>query len=112
MLILSWLSYYAFLLFIHFSVMFNSCASMYVTFTSALIYLDWILVVGITCLIDFFLYSWYSNFSNSVSSSLLIERKAKGTLETYHDLPNNLEKYVNMFKKMNEYNNLFNLSIN
>lgn len=102
MLIFSWLAYYGFLIFIHFSTMFNSCASMYVTFTSSLVYLNFIIVVGITGSIDLFLYSWNMNFGSDVATALMIERKAKGNLESANNLPKNLEKYVRMFKKMNE----------
>jgi hypothetical protein len=102
MFITSWLAYFAFLIFIHFSPMFNSSASMSITFNSALFYLDFIIIIGITCLTDFFLYSWNLNFSNNVTNSLIIERKAKGTLETNHDLPNILQKFYKIFKRMNE----------
>lgn len=103
MIITSWLAYYAFLLFIHFSTMFKSCGTMYVTFTSSLIYLDWIVVIGINCLIDFFFYSWRLNFERNVANTLMNERKLKGNLnDSENNLPKNLEKYVKMIKRMDE----------
>jgi hypothetical protein len=103
MLILSWLAYFGFLIFIHFSPMFNSSATMSITFNSALIYLDLFIIIGITCLTDFFIYSWSINFSKSITNSLINERKSKGTLETNHDLPPILQKLYKIFKRMNEY---------
>lgn len=102
MIILSWLAYYGFLIFVHFSILFNSVASMGVTFLSALLHLDWVIVIGITNLLDFFIYSWNINSRNSVANILLIERKEKGSLETTHDLPSELEKYIKVYNRMNE----------
>lgn len=104
MLILSWLAYFGFLIFIHYSTMFNSCATMYVTFTSALLYLNWVILVGLISLIDFFLYSWNTNFSGSIISTLIVERKKKGSLETYHDLPKNMDVYLRKFRQMSQSN--------
>lgn len=100
MLIFSWLAYYGFLVFIHFSTMFNSCATMYTTFSSTMIYLNWILCVGLCGIIDFCLYSGFINFSNSVTNTLIIERKKKGELNDYNNLPKPLEKYVKLYKKL------------
>jgi len=112
MFILSWVAYFGFLVFVHFSTWFNSCGTMAISFSSALIYLNWVIVVGICCLFDFFIYSWNLNFNKSVTNSLIIERKAKGGLETSHDLPSNLEKYSKIYKRMNEYFSYFYIFLN
>ena len=74
---------------------------MYVTFTGSLIYLNWVLVVGCTGFIDLCLYSWKINFSKSVTNTLMIERKANGSLDNIINFPKSLQKYIKLFKKMN-----------
>ena len=101
MLILSWFAYFGFIIFIHFSTIFNSCASIYNTFTSALVYLNWVLIVGLTGFIDLFLHTWYFNFSNSVLNTLLLEKKAKGLLDNITIFPKKLLKYIRLFKRIN-----------
>lgn len=103
MLILTWIAYFAFLTYIHFSIMFNSSASMVVVFNSSKLYLNLVLVAGTCGVIDFILYSTYMNFSNRITTNLMIERKIKGKLDNPGDLPNDLQKYVRKFNKMNGY---------
>jgi len=100
-LILSWFAYFGFIIFIHFSNIFNSCATMYTTFTSSLVYLNFVLIVGFTSFIDLFLHSWNFNFSDSVTNTLLLERKAKVLLDNITIFPNKLLKYIRIFKQIN-----------
>lgn len=100
MIFFSFICYFGFLVYVHYSTMFNSCASMYVTFTSSLVYFNLIVVSGLTSAIDFCLYSGYLNFSNSVTCTLMKERKEKSVLENYHELPKLLQKFVRIYKRM------------
>lgn len=99
MLVLSWILYFGFVLWVHFSTLFNSNSTMFVAFTSSSLYLTWVLITTLTAGIDYFFYSFEMNFSNSTKNILIKRRKEKGSLERYHDLPKKLEPYINKLKQ-------------
>lgn len=93
MIILSWGLYFAFIYWVHVSTMFNSNSTMYVAFTSAKLYLTFVIIVGVTSMIDYALYAGNMIFNKSTLNILLRERKKKGCLENHNLLPKELEKY-------------------
>jgi hypothetical protein len=99
MLILSWILYFAFVLWVHFSNFFNSNSTMFVAFTSSSLYLTWLLIITLTAGIDYFFYSFDLNFFKSTINILMRERKIKGTIDKYHDLPKRLDHYINKLKQ-------------
>lgn len=98
--VLSWVLYFVFLLWVHYSPMFNSNATMTVAFTSSSLYLTFVLIVGLTGGIDYFFYAWDLNFNNSTLNILIKQRKEKGSIHNYHDFPPELNKYI---KKLEQY---------
>merc|ERR1711957_926778 len=104
MLILTFIAFYVFIFVIHFSPIFNSSASMIVVFGQWRVYLDGLIVIGFNNFMDFMIYSYNLNFGDSVTGSLMIERKAKGNLDSTDDLPGSLEKHLKIYNRMNEGN--------
>ena len=102
MLILTFIAFYVFIFVIHFSPLFNSSASMIVVFGQWRVYLDGLIVVGFNNFMDFMIYSYNLNFGESVTGALMIERKAKGNLDSPDDLPGSLEKHLKIYNRMNE----------
>lgn len=99
-IVTSWIAYFAFLGYIHYSTMFNSCATMVVAFNSVLLYLNLLIVVGFTSIFDFALYSGYMNFNRIILTTLQKERKLKGNLNNPYLIPKFLQRYINLFKKL------------
>lgn len=99
MLILSWILYFGFVLWVHFSTWFKSNSTMFVAFTSSSLYLTWVLITTLTAGIDYFFYSFDMNFSKTTINILMRERKIKGSIDKYHDLPKRLDRYINKLKQ-------------
>jgi len=72
---------------------------MFVAFTSSSLYLTWVLITVLTAGIDYFFYSSQLNFSKSTLNSLLKERKVKGKIDKYNNLPEHLNNYIAKLKQ-------------
>ena len=102
MFILTLLAYAGFLCFIHFSTLFNSCGTMIIAFSQFRLYLDMLVVIGINNSLDYLIYSWKLNFSDSITYSLMKVRNEKGNLDSSENLPDNLETKLREYNRMNE----------
>jgi len=71
---------------------------MVIAFSSSSIYLTWLLIVGVTGLIDFAIYAGEINFRRSILNILLIERSARGGLDSFGGFPKELIEYQNKIK--------------
>lgn len=106
--ITSWLFYIIFLWYVDGSDIFKSVATMIVAFYSSKLYLSSILIIGTAFLIDFYIKSYDTLFSDNISCMLQILR-SKGLLDDIPSIPpsiiNELYKY-----EIYENNNIKQLS--
>lgn len=77
MFILSWVLYCFFVYAVNYFPVFNSFATMSVAFESAGLYLNWILIVGVTFIIDFSFYLYNYFFKGNLVNILMQEKKRK-----------------------------------
>lgn len=99
-IVLSWVLYFVFLIWVHYSNFFQSNAIMSIAFSSSSLYLTFILIIGLTGGIDYFFYAWDMNFNKTTLNILLKLRNEKGKLENYRDFPSELNPYI---KKLEQF---------
>lgn len=97
MFVLSWLLYFAFVIYVHFSPSYNSVGTMGVAFFSGKFYFNWLLVVGTCFAIDLCTSSYYILFGNNLAGTLMVLRKQRGTLDNNVDMPRQVEEYLKLF---------------
>lgn len=103
MIIFSWAVYFLFVYWVDISTLFNSNSTMVVAFSSSSIYLTWVLIVGVTGLIDFATYAGELNFGSSILNILRIERCARGgEINSSVDLPVELLEFENKIKNFKQ----------
>ncbi len=94
MLSLSWILYGLFVKLVDGGKNYNSYATMYVVFSGAKFYLNFILVVGTCSMIDLFTSSISILFSDKISGTLMILVKEKDTLKD--KLPKKIQNLLNL----------------
>jgi hypothetical protein len=97
MVTLSWVIYFAFIIYIHFNTLMSSAGTMAVAFASGRFYLNFVLVVGACSMFDFFTYALSTLFSGSLSGSLHNLVKKRNTLNTRLDLPDRVNKLLDVY---------------
>lgn len=104
MLVSSWIAYFAFVVFVHYSTLFNSYASMSASFYSARFWLNFFIIVGLCGFIDFTTHCADFMFNGTLSSKLQIIIKERGSINSIVDLPREVMDYVIAYEKITSSN--------
>ncbi len=97
MLFTSFISYIVFMYFAHFFNVFNSSATMEVAFSSPVLYLTLILVVGGNFMIDFITYCAEMIFIKSLYNVSVNFLKENGAINEEMNLPSLISDYVKLY---------------
>jgi hypothetical protein len=102
MVILSWVIYIIFVYVVHFSSFYNSVGTMAVAFSSGKFWFNFVLIVGTCWSIDYFTNSFSVLFGNTLSGTLMVLRKQRGTLDNNVDMPVEVEKLLKIYDSYQE----------
>jgi phospholipid-transporting ATPase len=83
----SWMTYFAFVAYVNFNYTYKSFATFEVVFGSLKFYLNLVLTVVITYIIDKAIYAYHILFENSIAGILMIERNIKRELVNFSEMP-------------------------
>jgi len=100
MLITSWIAYFLVVIIFQYNDMFNSFASMSVTFFSSRFWLNLFLILGACALIDFSSFCFSFQFSDSLSSELQKLVKERGSINGKHGLSPLVLNNINAFEQI------------
>lgn len=92
----SWITYFAFVAYVNFNYTYKSHALFEVFFGSGKFYLNLVLTLVTTYIIDKAIYAYHILFENSISGILMIERDKNDKLENFNEMPVIIQ---NLYKK-------------